>query len=1034
MERFARFSIENSRFTVLLLVALVVGGLATYFTQPRQEDPEITLRGAQVVAQFPGLAPERVEQLLTRPIEEAIKQIPEIDEIKSVSMTGLAIITPEAGAEYTDMGPIWAELRNKMDDLAPQLPEGTEGPRVNDDFGRVAVITMALTGADYSLAELNQVARDLRDELSALPLVAKVDLYGVQDERIWLEFDPAFMRQFDIKPSELISTLQTQNVVLPGGSVDAAGQRIVIEPSGDFQSVDDIRNLAIATPDGGIVYLRDLAQVRRDYVDPPQSPALYNGRQAIVLGLSMLSGSNVVALGRQVQAELATLRSLLPLGMNLDIAIFQPDLVQASVNSATENLLQTMLVVLVVVMLFLGWRTGLIVGAMVPLTMMATLIGMSILEVELHRISIAAIIVALGLLVDNGVVIAEEIRQRLDAGEQRLAAVLGAPASLAIPLLTSSLTTVLAFMPLMLVSDTTGEFLRSLGQVLSLALLTSWLLSITVAPAFCYWFLPVSQNREKGAAASPQRLYQGRAYKLYESLLARLLANRLLFVAVMIGALFLAGSIFQFVKQRSLGPSERNQFTVYLDLPAGTDVKATQAASRKLVAYLTDKNANPEVVDVLTYVGGGGPRFFLALAPNDPQSNKAFMVVNTQTADQIAEVMARAHAYIIESLPEAIGRADVLFLGPAALGTVELQISGPNIDTLRYLGEAAKRVFYSVPGTQSVRSDWENAVLKLKVNVDQDRARRAGVSSDDIAKTLSAHFDGEVVSTYREGDKSIPIAVRAQSDSRGNLDRMRTVEVLSYAGEPIPLLQIADFEGIVEPSKILRVDQKRTLTIAGKHPHMTAVELYAEMQPALQQLDLPPGYDLVLEGEIKGSRESNSALFQFAPHALFGILALLILQFGSFRRSAIILLTIPLILIGANFGLWVFGAYFDFTGTLGLFSLAGIIINNGIVLIDRIDTERKQGLNVSEAIMTAALARARPIIMTTLTTIVGLLPLALFGGEFWFGMAIVIMCGLGVGTVLTLGFVPVLYSLFFKLESSGAAGGSIRSKAAVEAG
>ena len=1010
MDWFARFAIDNSRFTLLLLIAVILGGAATFATQPRQEDPEIVMRGAQVVAEFPGLSPERVEQLITRPIEDAIKQIPEIDDIDSVSMSGLAIITPEAGAQYTDMDPIWSDLRNKMDDLAPQLPEGTQGPRVNDDFGRVAVITMALTGAEFTMAELAEVARDLRDEFGTLELVAKVDLYGVQDERIWLEFDADFMQQFGLDPIGLVQSIQRQNIVLPGGSVDAAGQRIVIEPSGDFRDLEDIRNTTISTPDGGLVYLRDLADIRRAYVDPPNAPAFYNGKPAIVLGLSMVSGSNVVELGEDVERMLAELRPLLPLGMTLDIAIFQPDLVQASVNSASENLLQTMLVVLVVVMLFLGWRTGLIVGAMVPLTMMATLIGMSIWEIELHRISIAAIIVALGLLVDNGVVIAEDIRQRLDAGEERLRAVLDTPKTLAVPLLTSSLTTVLAFLPLMLISDGTGEFLRSLGQVLMLALLISWFLSITITPAFCYWFLGDSSVT---GSANERSAYDSPAYRAYASFLDLILHQRVLFVVVMVAILFAAISAFSGVKQRSLGPSERNQFTVYLDLPAGTDVRVTEDVASRLVDFLLDESTNPEVTDVISYIGGGGPRFFLALSPNDPQSNKGFMVVNTERADQIETVMARVDRYIIESLPEAIGRAELLFLGPAALGTVELRVSGPDIDTLRYLGSQLQGVFHSVPGVTAVRSDWENAVLKLQVNVDQERARRAGVSSEEIAQTLSTHFDGETITTYRERDRNIPIVLRAQGDARGNLDRMRTVEVRSDNGDPVPLLQIADFEGVVEPSKILRSDQKRALTVAGKHPRMTAVELYEAMQPALAEVEFPYGYYLSLEGEIKGSRESNGKLFQYAPHALLGILVLLVLQFGSFRRSAIVLLTIPLILIGANFGLLIFNAFFDFTGMLGLFSLAGIIINNGIVLIDRIDSERARGLGIDAAITAACLARARPILMTTITTVIGLMPLALFGGEFWYGMAIVIMCGLGVGTVLTLGFVPVLYSLMF---------------------
>ena len=1023
MDKLTQFTINHARFSGLLIVAMLIGGLAIFASQPRQEDPEITLRSAQIVTSFPGLSPERIEQLITRPIEDKVKELSEIDKIKSVSMTGLSIVTPEVHARYNDMDPIWADLRNKMDDLRGSLPEGAQGPTVNDDYGRVAVVTLALTGADYSMAELHEVAKDIKDSLSNLPLVARVDLYGVQEERIWLEFDSHFMAQFKLTPTTIVQALNAQNIVLPGGTVNAAGQTVVIEPSGDLRSVDEIRNLAIETENGELVYLRDLATVRRGYIDPPKAPAFYNNQPAIVLGVSMVAASNVVELGKQVKDRLSILNAKLPVGMQLDIAIFQPDLVQASVNNATNNLLQTMAVVLVVVMLFLGWRTGLIVGAMVPLTMMATLIGMSVWGIELHRVSIAAIIVALGLLVDNGVVIAEDIRQRMDNGMARLEAALATPKTLAIPLLTSSLTTVVAFLPLVLIDDSSGEFLRSLGQVLAIALLASWVLAITVTPAFCYWFLPAptSSNNHSGATQAGNNVkadnYSAPAYQLYRKLLVTILKGRLVFIILMIALLFASGQVFQFIKQRSLGPSERNQFTVYLDLPAEAHISETLIASHSLAAYLNNKGENPEVTDILSYVGSGGPRFFLALSPNDAQPNKAFFVVNTQTSDQIAAVMARVEVFLKRNLPQANGRTDILFLGSAALGTVEIRVSGPNTDILRALGDQVKEAFYSVQGTAAIRSDWENPVFKLIVDIDQERARRAGVTSEDIARALSASFDGQQITSYREGDKVIPVTIRAQSKDRGNLDRLRTTEILSSSGAPVPLLQIADFKGVVESSRIRRHNQQRALTIAGKHPRLTALELYSSMQSSLNTIELPRGYTLELEGEIKGSQESNSKLFNFAPHALFLIVLLLVLQFNSFRRPAIILLTIPLIIIGANIGLAAFNAFFDFTAMLGLFSLAGIIINNGIVMIDRIDQSRDEGLAVDDAITTAALARARPIIMTTITTIVGLLPLALFGGEFWYGMAIVIMCGLGVGTILTLGFVPALYSLMFRFSA-----------------
>jgi multidrug efflux pump subunit AcrB len=1011
MDKLTLFTITHARFSWLLILAVLVGGLVTYNTQPRQEDPEITLRTAQVITKFPGLSPERIEQLITRPIEDRIKEISEIDEIKSISMAGMSIITPEANARYYDMMPIWSDLRNKMKDLEPELPEGHQGIMVNDDYGRVAVVTLALTGNEYTMAEMREVAKDLKDSLSALPLVARVDLFGIQQERIWLEFDPNFMAQFDLTPSSIISSLKGQNIVLPGGVVNAAGQNIVIEPTGDFKSIDEIRNLAIETNNGQVVYLQDLAIIRRAYQEPPSSPAYFNGEPAIVLGISMVKSSNVVELGKQVTSRLAILSPKLPVGMNLDIAIFQPDLVSDSINNATNNLLQTMAVVLVVVMLFLGLRTGLIVGAMVPLTMMITLIFMSIFGIELHRISIAAIIVALGLLVDNGVVIAEAIRTRIDSGLDRLDAALITTKTLAIPLLTSSLSTIIAFLPLVLINDTSGEFLRSLGQVLALALLSSWVLAITITPALCYWFLSDS----KAKATVQKNEYNSIVYQFYRKFLGLLLKYRVIFMLIMIGMLFLSGQMFQFVKQRSLGPSERNQFTVYIDLPSEAHINETISATKVLSDYLYDHEKNPEVTEVLSYVGAGGPRFFLALAPNDPQPNKAFMVVNTERSDQIDVVMQRVEDFIKYNLPQGTGRTQILFLGGSPLGTVELKVIGENANILRDLGDQIKQAFYTVSGVQAVRSDWENSVLKLFVDVDQERARRAGVTSADIANTLTSHFDGQNITSYREGDKVIPIMLRANAKERGSLDRLRTVEVFSQSsGDPVPLLQIADFRGEVEPSQIRRFNQERALTIAGFHPDLTGFELYAAMQEALNNIELPMGYRIELEGEVKDAQASNEKLFAYVPHALFLIVLLLILQFNSFRRSAIILLTIPLIVIGANFGLVAFNAFFDFTTMLGLFSLAGIIINNGIVMIDRVDQARVEGMNVDDAVTEAALSRARPIIMTTITTIVGLLPLALFGGEFWYGMAIVIMCGLGVGTILTLGFVPVLYSLMFR--------------------
>jgi multidrug efflux pump subunit AcrB len=1011
MRFLVRATIQRVRLTVFLLLLTIVAAAGVFFSQARQEDPEITMRKAQVVVRFPGLSAEQVEQLLIKPVEDEIKTMPEVKSIESTALSGLAIILPELGDEYFDLEPIWSRLRNKMSDLEGRMPEGTQGIDVNDDFGRVAVVTLALTGDGFTPAELRWTARQLRDRFSALPLVAKVDLYGVQTERIWLEMDPELLNRLGLDPAAVVGELQRQNVIIPGGSVVATGMKIIIQPSGDFRSVEEIRNVSIPLPEEeGLVYLRDLLEVRRGYAEPPEAPALLNGAPAVVLGISMVKDSNITELDGQIQGLLPEVRADLPLGMTLTVVNYQPQLVAEAVAGATENLWQTVAVVLFVVMFFLGWRTGLIVGAGVPLTIMAVLVGMSLWGIAIHRISIAAIIVALGLLVDNGIVVAEDIQRRLAAGVDRRSAAEDSAASLALPLLISSLTTILAFMPLMLARNTSGEFLASLTQVVILALLASWLLAVTVIPALCYWFL-----KPPAAVSAGEARPTGAAYALYERCLRVLLGQRLLFLAFVV--LAMAGSMVLMgqVKQRNMPPSERNQFTVYLSLPAGTDILETQASAQRLARFLSDGDANPEITGNVGYIASGGPRFFLALQPPDPLPHSAFFVVNVQDYAQLPAVMKRVEAHMAAQLPEARGRCETLFLGASPIGTVETRVTGPDIRTLQVIAEQVKDQYRAIEGITGLRSDWENPILSVRVQIDQDLAARAGLSSQSIARTLSSVLDGYTVTDYREGENVIPVIIRSDMERRSSLETLRGMEFYSEkSSTPIPLLQIARLEGVVEPSQIRRLDQRRTVTIAAKHPNMGAAELYTALTPGLAAIDLPPGYALGPAGEIADSSESQGELFRYAPHCLLAMLVLLLFQFDSFRNTALVMSTIPLIIVGSILGLYIFRAYFEFPALLGIFSLAGIIINNSIVMIDRIVQERKSGLGVDESAISAAIFRVRPILITTTTTVVGLIPLALFGGEFWYSMSIVIMCGLGIGTVLTLGFVPVVYSLLYR--------------------
>jgi len=1007
MERLTGFAIAQWRLTLTLVVLMLFGGAFTYLRQPSQEDPEIVIRTALVTVSFPGMSAGRVEQLLVKPVEEAVKQIPQVDKVRASAQTGVATIKVELLPTVIDVTAVWADLRNKMSDLAPSLPQGAIGPLVNDDYGRVAVTTLALTGADFSMAELRAEARSLRDRLSALKLVSRVDLYGIQDERIWLNFDRARLAQLGISPTTVLNAIAEQNRILPAGTLFTDdGMRYALEPSGDFRAVQAIGDVPVRTPSGAIVQVRDIVAVERGYVDPPHRPVLFNGMPAAVIALSMVPNVPIQDFGEETRTALDRLRMELPLGMSLSVITDQPPIVAAAVAEATSNLGQTLLTVLVVVMLFLGLRAGAIVGTIVPLTILLSLVGMLLWGIPLHRVSIAAVIIALGLLVDNGVVIAEDIKKRMDDGADRRDAALAASRTLAIPLLTSSLTTILAFLPLMLAPDATGEFLRALAQVIILALLASWLLACTVTPLLCVWFLP-----EPGARA---QAVEGHLTRAYGHILSRILRARIAFAGAMLVLFVLAMAAMARVPTGLLPPSERAQFVVKLELPAGASETETLRVTQRLARWLADERAHPEVTSSVFYIAGGGPRFFLALSPLDPAPHIAFGVVNTATAADVAALRQRIEAFMAAQLPEARGWTELLFLGQEPPGTLEIRLSGDTVETLYQAGKRIEALFASIPGTRDMRTNWANPVLQLDVLIDQERSRRAGLPPAAVAGALEMNFDGTVVTDYREGDRVIPVLLRARAEERATLDDLADITVVTDDGRPVPLLQVASIAGELSPYIIHRYNLERTITVSGINPGLTSAALLEQLRPKLNAMELPAGYHWAPGGEVEAGARANAALFLYMPHCLTAIVVLLIWQFQSFRRTAIIVLTIPLIMIGAALGLNLLNAKLDFNAMLGLFSLAGIIVNNAIVLIDRIDEERRGGLLVNDALLAAATARLRPIVMTSLTTIVGLIPLCLFGGELWFGMTVVMMFGLGIGTVLTLGVVPMLYALMFR--------------------
>jgi multidrug efflux pump subunit AcrB len=1017
MSAITRFSLGTSRLTMVVIATIILLGITQFFSFPRQEDPPIVIREIVVTAFFPGMKPADMEELVTRHLEAQMRTLPELDDIWSDSKHGVAVIHAETRDEVEDLDLVWQKVRNKMADIKPELPAGTIGPFVNDEFGLVAVADIALWADGFSMAEMRIVARDIRDRLYELDGIRKIDLYGVHDEQVFLDFSTTRLAQFGITGEEIFNTLVEQNVVLPGGTFDAANQDVIVEPSGNFQSIEDIENVEITIPDTRqTIRLKDIVSIERGYEDPPKDIVYFNGRRAIVISVSITPGVNAVEFGQRLTRKIEYLESHLPIGYVLDFATFQPDLVQAAVDGGLSNVYQTLVIVLIVVMIFLGVRTGLIVGSFVPMTMLLGLITMRFFDIELERVSIASSIIALGMLVDNGIVIAEDIRSRLERGEERNAACLATGQTLSIPLLTSSLTTILAFMPMLMIDGQTGEYAFSLPMVVILLLLSSWFLSMYMTPAMCFWFMKVkprdrstaedNESAEKPAEQTEEDAYSGRFYQIYLRILAKMLHLRIIVLIVAAGLIVFGGFVASLLVREFFGPSDRNQFLVYVDLPAGYKIEATDEVVQGLTTWLSDKEKNPEITSTVAYVGIGGPRFFLVLSPLDPDPHVAFVIVNTETSGTVPEVVQRVRQYFIDQVPEANGRVKQMWLGSEEPGFLEIRLYGLDPEYLMDKGQQLTAQLKAMPGTLDVRNDWENKVLKAKIVVDQARARRSGVTSREAALSLQAHMDGIKVTDYRELDIAIPVVSRSVEEERKALGDLWNVMIRSPStGTSVPITQIADIRGQWDFNRISRRNQERCLTVEAKHEYLKAPELLAAAKPFIEDLQLKEDYWWEVGGELESQAETMEKLTRWMPHCFFGIILLLIWQFNSIRRPLII------------FILYVMRAPFDFFGMLGLLSLAGVIINNGIVLIDKIDSERAAGREPYDAVIMAAVSRFRPIVMTTITTILGVMPLIVSVDPLFYSLAVIIAFGLAVGTVLTLGVAPVLYSLFFRVKA-----------------
>jgi multidrug efflux pump subunit AcrB len=1014
-----RAAIEKNRITAVALIFVLFAGLMAFRAMPRAEDPGFIIRVSMILTYFPGASPERVELLITDRLEKAIQEMPELDFVMSESTTGISIIYVFVKQNYREMRPIWDRLRRKIDRVKAGLPEGVLGPYVNDEFGDVFGTIVTILGEGFTYQELKDVADEVRDEILLIEEVAKVDIYGAQDERIFVEYNDARLAEVGLSAFQLMNILQDQNIVIPGGDVRTEKERIVLEPTGSFESIEDLQRTLIAVPGrGDLVYLEDLAQVYRGYIDPPTSIVHSSGVPALALAINLREGGKINILGEKVLAAIDYLQGRYPIGMEFDIVAFQPADVERKVKDFTNNLVQAIGIVVLVMLLTLGIRTGLVVASLVPMAMILSFFVMSLFKIGLDQMSLASLIIALGMLVDNAIVMSESIVVQTHAGKKPIVAAVDSASELRTPLLIASLTTAAAFLPIFLAESDVGEYCAPLFKVVTITLLSSWLLSQTITPMFSVTLLKVKQNRTKNP-------YETAFYRRYRGVLMSLLRYPIRTLLVVLVVFITAMQGFRFIPNIFFPRNDKSLFTAELELPKGTPIHRTEAVIKEIEAFmhreLVRKQDREEgIVNWSTYIGQGAPRFFLGYNPEPAKPEYAIMIINTTSNDIIDSLIQKMEGFCLENYPDLRTHIDLLQYGPPT-EAVEIRISGRDLDRIFELVDSVRNKLDSMEGTKNIYDDWGLRTKKLLVKINQARARRAGVTNRDIAISLQTALTGIETTQYREDDKTIPVTLRSMGAERHDIAKLETINVYSQlTGQNVPLNQVADLEIRWESSKILRRDRLKTVTVkAGVTPGTMPIAISREIDAWLKEESKlwDVGYKYAMGGELESSAQANAAIAAKLPIAFLIIILLLVIQFNSVRRPVIVLASIPLGLIGVIFGLIIGRSYFGFMTFLGVISLAGIVINNAIVLLDRIRIEiDENNLEPGHAIIEASQRRLRPILLTTATTVGGLLPLWIGGGPMWETMAIAIIFGLIFSTGLTLGVVPVLYAVFFKVN------------------
>ncbi len=1051
-----RFAIEHKTLTNFVVVLLVVGGLWSYTQLGRLEDPDFTVKIGIVITQYPGASPEEVELEVTDRIEQAIQEMPQLDTLYSFSRAGLSIIKVDMKQEYwADRLPqVWDEMRKKIRDIIPQLPPGVQKPNIIDDFSFVFGFVLAVTGDGYTYAELEDYVKFLRKELSLVPGVARVDLWGVQPKVIYLDVSEAQLATLDITTEDILATLATQNMVVSAGSLEVPGQRLRIETSGEFKTPEDIGELLIRrtlvdmavtgvaqlTPESRAVAgtapmsharsrrlndsirLKDVATIRQGYLEPPITQMRYQGKPALAIQLANVTGGNLVETGKALDVRLAELKRQLPAGIEVTKFTWQSDLVTESINGFVLNLAEAVLIVLVVLALSMGWRMGLVIGWALIVTILGTFVVMQTMDINLQRVSLGALVVALGMMVDNAIVVADGVSVRLARGMKPIDAAIESAAKPGLALFGASIVAVMAFYPVFAARTDAGEYAQTLFIVVGISLVLSWVIAMTMTPLNCITFLkPPAAGADTGDDPYGSGFF--RSYR-------RVLEGAIRWRALTIGGMtvLLVAATIGFVRgvpQQFFPNSTRAQFMIDYWAPQGTPIQDVSADLRTIEAKLAD---DPRVKDVGTFIGAGGPRFYLPVDPEFPYSSFAQLIVNTPSFDEVDPLVAELEPWLNKHYTQALTRVRKYTVGPGDTWPFELRISGPaeaDLNTLRELGEQGMAILKQSPLAKHVRTDMRQRTQKLVVDYDQERARWSAVSRHDIARATRRAYDGSLVGLYREGDDLLPILARNVDAERqrapGNLDVLQVAPTL--APKTIPLGQVTqDIRLEWEDPIITRFNRRRQVAVQATPAGVTYPMLRASVIDKFEAMELPPGFSLFWDGEYDSTLRAQLSLIPGMVPAFVIMTLIIVALFNAVRPPLVMGLSVPFALIGITAIFLPTQTPFGFMALLGAMSLVGLMIKNSIVLIDEINANEATGMSLYDATVSAGVSRLRPVMLGAGTTVLGVMPL--IQDAFWVSMALTIMFGLTFGTVLTMVLVPVFYATLYRIPSPKTAKGS----------